>query len=183
MASRFSFGKMRQTLASISHKVSKATLADYMGQIESAFLAFQVPIYSYNIKDQLQYPQKIYIIDNGLRNAVTFRFSQDRGRLLENLIFNHLYRRIGNEIYYWVDKNGQEVDLVVKQGTAVVQLIQVCEGLTDPKKVRELRALTNAMAEFDLDSATILTDNGLGTEKIDDKHIDIKPVWLWLMEN
>lgn len=184
MSSRFSFGKMSQTLASIGHKVSKATLTDYMEKIESAFLAFQVPIFSYNVKDQLQYPRKIYIIDNGLRNAVTFRFSQDRGRLLENLVFNHLYRQHGSEIYYWADKNGFEVDFVVKQGLAVVQLIQVCESLADPKiRSRELRALSKAMAEFKLDSATILTDNELITETIDNKTIKILPVWLWLLEH
>jgi predicted AAA+ superfamily ATPase len=184
MSSRFSFGKMSHTLASIGHKVSKATLVDYMEKIESAFLAFQVPIFSFNIKDQLQYPRKIYIIDNGIRNAVTFRFSQDRGRLLENLVFKHLYRQSQNDIYYWADKNGHEVDFVVKQGTNVIKLIQVCESLADPKtRGRELRALDKAMAELDTDSATILTDDELHIEKVADKHITIKPIWLWLLEN
>ena len=63
MASRFSFGKIKDTLASIGHKISKPILIDYMAKIESAFLAFQIPIYSYSVKDQLQYPRKIYIVD------------------------------------------------------------------------------------------------------------------------
>jgi len=182
MASRFSFGKINNTLASIGHKVSKSTLVDYMAKIESAFLAFQVPIYAYSVKDQLQYPRKVYVIDNGLRNAVTFRFSQDRGRLLENLVFNQLYRRVGNELYYWADKNGMEVDFVVKQGTEVIELIQVCESLSVPKtRKRELRALMKAMSEFNLDSSTILTYDESGIETIDNKQVNIIPIWLWLL--
>lgn len=181
MASRFSFGKINNTLATIGHKVGKATLIDYMAKIESAFLAFQVPIYAYSVKDQLQYPRKVYVIDNGLRNSVTFRFSPDRGRLLENLVFNQIYRRVENEIYYWADKNGLEVDFVVKQGTAVVKLIQVCESLSDAKtRQREIRALKKAMAEFSLDSSTILTYDESGMETIDNKQINIIPIWLWL---
>jgi predicted AAA+ superfamily ATPase len=183
MASRFSFGKINNTLASIGYKVGKATLIDYMAKIESAFLAFQVPIYAYSVKDQLQYPRKVYVIDNGLRNAVTFRFSQDRGRLLENVVFNQLYRQADNEIYYWANKNGLEVDFVVRQGTSVVSLIQVCESLSDPKTAeREIKALKKAMNEFDLDTATILTYDDSGKKTIDNKHINIKPIWLWLLE-
>ncbi|RMD89807.1 MAG: ATP-binding protein, partial [Calditrichaeota bacterium] len=183
MAGRFSYGKIADTLKSIGHKVSKSTLIEYMAQIESAFLAFQVPIYSYSVKDQLQYPRKIYVIDNGLRNAITFRFSSDRGHLLENLVFNHLHRQPANEIYYWANKNGQEVDFVIKKGTHITQLIQVCESLTDPKtKKRELRALVKAMDEFNLKSSLMLTYDEIGSELVNNKQITIKPVWLWLLE-
>lgn len=183
MASRFSFGKINNTLATIGHKVGKATLIDYMAKIESAFLAFQVPIYAYSVKDQLQYPRKVYVIDNGLRNAVTFRFSPDRGRLLENIVFNQLYRQADNEIYYWANKNGLEVDFVVRQGTSVVSLIQVCESLSDTKtSQREIKALNKAMDEFHLDSSTILTYDDSGKKTIDKRHITIKPIWLWLLE-
>ena len=126
MSARFSYGKIQKTLTSIGQKVSKATLIDYMAKIESSFFAFQVPIFSYNIKDQLQYPRKIYLIDPGIRNAVSFRFSGDRGRLMENVVFNHLQRDTDNEIFYWANGQGLEVDFVIKQGTSVQNLIQVC---------------------------------------------------------
>jgi len=155
-----------------------------MKKVKAAFLAFQVSIYSYNIKDQLQYPRKIYIIDNGLRNAVTFRFAEDRGRLLENLVFCQLHRQRDYEIYYWANKNGLEVDFVVKRGTEITDLIQGCESLSDTRtKQREMRALLKAMDEFGLNTGTILTYDEFSTEKIDDKHINIKPTWLWLLES
>lgn len=183
MACRFSFGKIYNALASLGQKVSKSTLIDYMAKVESVFLAFQIPIYSYSVKDQLQYPRKIYIIDTGLRNALSFRFSKDSGRLLENIVFNQLYRQSENEIYYWANEQGLEVDFVVKQGISVIKLIQVCESLSEAKtKQREIRALLKAMDEFNLDSSIILTYNEHGTETIQGKHIIMKPVWLWLLE-
>jgi predicted AAA+ superfamily ATPase len=183
MASRFSFGKIANAMASLGQKVSKTTLIDYMSQVEAAFLAFQIPIWSNNVKDQLQYPRKIFLIDTGLRNAISFRFSDDHGRLLENIVFNQLHRRRENEIYYYANEQGQEVDFVVKQGIAVTNLIQVCENLADPEtRKREIRSLVKAMHEFQMDSATILTHDEHGTESIQDKTITLKPVWLWLLE-
>lgn len=183
MSARFSYGKIHNTLVSIGQKVSKATLIDYMAKIESSFFAFQVPIFSYNIKDQLQYPRKIYLIDPGIRNAVSFRFSDDSGRLMENIVFNHLQRDTDNEIYYWANEQGLEVDFVIKQGMAVKNLIQVCESLSDGKtKKRELRALITAMNEFKIDQATIVTLNENSDETIDGKRISIRPVWFWLLQ-
>lgn len=182
MSARFSYGKIQNVLASIGQKVSKATLVDYMAKIESSFFAFQVPIFSYAIKDQLQYPRKIYLIDPGIRNAVTFRFSDDSGRLMENVVFNHLQRQADTDIYYWANEQGYEVDFVIKNGMLVTDLIQVCERLHDDKtKKREFRALISALNEFNLDKATIITLNEYGDETVENKTIHIRPIWMWLL--
>jgi predicted AAA+ superfamily ATPase len=103
---------------------------------------------------------------------------------LEYLIFCQLHRQRKNEIYYWANPNGLEVDFVVKRGTEITDLIQVCESLSDTRtKQREIRALLKAMDEFGLNSGTILTYDEYSTEKIDDKLIIIKPIWLWLLES
>ena len=65
---------------------------------------------------------EIYCIDNGLRNAVSFTFSKDEGRLAENLVFLELMRR-EKEVYYW--KNGGEVDFVVKEEDNLLTAINV----------------------------------------------------------
>ena len=67
--------------------------------------------FSYSLKEQKTLPSKIYCIDNGLRNAVSFKFSKDEGKLAENLVFIELERR-EKELYYWDDKC--EVDFVIK---------------------------------------------------------------------
>jgi predicted AAA+ superfamily ATPase len=49
------------------------------------------------------YPRKVYSVDNGFINAVLFKFSEDLGKLLENLVLSELKRR-GRECYYWKGK-------------------------------------------------------------------------------
>jgi predicted AAA+ superfamily ATPase len=63
--------------------------------MKEAFLFFSLTfgIFSYRVKDQLQYPRKIYAIDSGFANFSGFKFSEDAGRLMENLVAVELLRR------------------------------------------------------------------------------------------
>ncbi|MCX6308922.1 MAG: ATP-binding protein, partial [Bacteroidia bacterium] len=72
---------------------SDTSTKNYLSYMEEAFLLFQTPKYDYSLKKQYVSNKKIYCIDNGLSNRVAFRFSQDSGRLLENLVFIELLRR------------------------------------------------------------------------------------------
>lgn len=182
MSSRFSVGKTADVLKSVGFKVSKNTLIDYMRFIENAFLAFETPVFSYKVKDQLQHPRKVYLIDTGLRNAVSFRFTEDTGRLIENIAFVELLRRYDRNIYYWKDLQG-EVDFVVRNEFQVSQLIQVCWSMEDEKTYkREVNALAKAMKEFKLQSGLILTEDAYEDKIIDGFSVQLRPLWLWLLE-
>jgi uncharacterized protein len=61
-------------------------------------------------------PKKIYAIDSGLAGSVSFRFSDDTGRHLENAVFLELKWR-GKELFYYKTKSGNEVG--VRNGTPV----------------------------------------------------------------
>ena len=61
MSDRFSYGKWQRFLRSIGFPVSKNTLIEYMGMAKSAFMCEEVPIFSYSVKNQLQYPRKVYL--------------------------------------------------------------------------------------------------------------------------
>ena len=131
------------------------------------------------------YPKKLYCIDTGLINAVSFKFSEDLGRLAENLIFIELLRqqleRVDLEIYYW-KHHGKEVDFVLKEGFSVVQLIQVCWDISDPKtKKRERDNLLSAMKHFDLDHGLILNGYYETVEKIESKTIRYVPLWQFFL--
>ncbi|MBC8382205.1 MAG: ATP-binding protein [Candidatus Cloacimonetes bacterium] len=185
ISNRFSYGKAKNTLNSIGFKVSKTTLIEYLTMMESALFIHEVHVFSYTVKDQLQYPRKIYIIDNGLRNAVCFRFSDDLGLLLENLVFLALLQK-EEEIFYWQDNNGHEVDFLIRNMNKVVKLIQVCYDVSDSKtRKREERALYKAMDMFNLKTGLILTyDYSDKSDKTEcrEKQIEYKPVWKWMLE-
>ncbi|MEA3485821.1 MAG: ATP-binding protein, partial [Candidatus Aerophobetes bacterium] len=155
-ASLFSLGKAENFLKSLGFKLAKSTLAEYLFYAKSAFLVFEVPLFSYTAKDRLQYPRKIYAIDTGLVNSITFRHSHNYGKMLENVVFLELLRR-GKEVYYWKARNNYEVDFVVMEGLRVKELIQVVWDTFDEKvRRREERALIKAMEEFNLDKGLIL---------------------------
>ena len=116
--------------------------------LEDAFLLFSVSHYHESLKQQMNKPRKLYCIDTGMVNAVSFKLSSDIGRLYENLAFIHLLRT-GNEVYYWQDMKGLEVDFVTKQGLSPTQLIQVCSDLSDSQtKEREINDLLAGMKHF-----------------------------------
>jgi len=181
-ASLFSLGKAENFLKSLGFKLAKSTLAEYLFYAKSAFLVFEVPLFSYTAKDRLQYPRKVYAIDTGLVNSITFRHSHNYGKMLENVVFLELLRR-GKEIYYWKAKNNYEVDFLIMEGLRVKELIQVVWDISNEKvKRREEKALVKAMEEFNLDKGLILTKDY--TEKKEDKgnKISYKPAWLWMLE-
>lgn len=167
------------------HKLGKLigmhenTIKDYLSYFERSYLSFQVPKFAYSVKEQMKNSRKVYFIDCGLRNAVSFRFSQDIGRLMENLVFIDLRLR-GCSIYYW--KNGNEVDFAIKQGLKISELIQVSYDTRNQKtRKREETALIRGMDYFGLDNGFIITDDYFGEVLVDSKKIIYIPLWAWLL--
>jgi uncharacterized protein len=133
---------------------SDTSTKNYLSYMEEAFLLFQTPKYDYSLKKQYVSNKKIYCIDNGLSNRVAFRFSQDSGRLLENMVFIELRRR-GYQVYF--HKQQKECDFVCLRNSTVVSLIQVCKSLTPENRTRETEGLREAMNTYRLPEGTLLT--------------------------
>jgi predicted AAA+ superfamily ATPase len=145
-----------------------------------AYLLYAVPIYSPSLKVQSVNPKKIYCIDTGLRNAVSFKFSEDRGRLAENAVFVELKRR-KKEVYYWKSDAG-EVDFIVKDGLQPEEAIQVCWNLEEERtRKREVKALYSAMEIFHLESGIVITEDTEDREEADGKTIFFVPLWKWFL--
>lgn len=155
------------------------TVREYLSYFEKAYLSFQVAKFSYSLNEQIKNPKKVYFIDTGMRNTVCFRFSQDIGRLCENLVFMDMRRR-GKNVYYWKGKG--EVDFVVKEGMKIDKLIQVCWEINNARtKEREVKALVEAMEKFDIGEGVVITDDYFGDEEKNGKIISFIPLWCWLL--
>ena len=176
----YSISKLHNTLKSIGYSVGKTTLLNYVGYVESAYFIHSLPIFSYKIKDQLQYPRKVYFIDNGFITALSTKFSKDMGRKMENLVAMELLQRIwGGEIdlYYWKDVQGREVDFVIKEGERVKELIQVTYASgRDEIERREIKALEKAGEELRCKNKTIIT-----WDYEEEGEINFIPLWKWLL--
>jgi uncharacterized protein len=155
------------------------TVKEYIQFYEDSYLLFSINKFDYSLKKQLNNPKKIYTIDNGLANSVSFRFSENIGQQLENLVFIQL-RRFYTEIYYHKEK--YECDFLVFEKGKVIQAIQVCWSISDKTThERELRGLTEAMTIHSLKEGLILTYDD--ETEINDKNMKIKiiPTWKWLI--
>ena len=156
-------------------------IGEYLGYLEDAFLVFQLYFFDYSMKRQLVNPRKVYAVDNGLRNAVAFKFSQDLGRLMENAVFVELKRR-KKEIYYWKDKRGREIDFLLRQGLQIESAIQVCADPEDEKTAkREITGIMAAMEEFDLKESTIVTMDLAKQLVMEGRTINYVPLFEWLL--
>jgi hypothetical protein len=181
-----SFSKLTSFLESTGIKVSIPTFEKYFSIMKDAFLFFDVTIYSYKVKEQMQYPRKIYCIDTGFVNFAGFKFSEDKGRLMENLVAVELQRRKSQnpliDIFYWKDEQGKEVDFVIREGIKIKQLIQVTYATeaTTIKK-REISGLIKAAEELECNDLLVITWEYDSVDLIGEKKIVYRPLWKWLL--
>lgn len=169
IASPYSYRKLKETFG-----IDIATLQDYIRFAGMARILYEIQIFSYSLQAQARANKKIYCIDNGLRNAVSFRFSEDEGKLAENLVFIELVRS-GQEPFYW--KNNHEVDFVIKNPDTSLTAINVC--YTDSVPERESESLQEFSELFSekVRERIILTRDKEGAEN----GIVYIPLWKWLI--
>ena len=168
------------SLANIIGVKNASTVKNYISFLQDSYLIFQINKYDYSLKKQLMNAKKTYMIDNGLIKKLGFNFSENTGRLLENLVFIELKRR-NKTLYYHSQK--KECDFVVFEEHRANEAIQVCAVFENEQtKKRELDGLEEAMAVYSLASGKIITMDTEETITLNgDKTIQIIPAWKWLV--
>jgi uncharacterized protein len=154
-------------------RVSRETIMEYVSYLEQKDLISLVPLFSESEKARQVNPRRVFCLDNGLRNAVSFQLAEDEERLAKNVVFQKL-KRTGEQVFYW--KNRGEVDFVTS-GDGKLQGINVSYGRElNPSIMKPLFELKRAAGRRDTDLAVITKD----TEKVEDgvKYI---PLWKWLL--
>jgi len=166
------------------------TVRRFSEHIQTAKLIFFVSRFSFSLKEQDISPKKVYAIDVGLANAVGFRFRENFGRLMENVVAIELQRRKSEnpllEVFYYRDQMQHEVDFVIKEGLDVRQLIQVCYDVDDFNvKERELRVLLKASRELDCGDLLVITWDYEAEEEVSwrgiMRRVKFVPLWRWLL--
>src|SRR3990167_1868228 len=176
VSSLYSYNKLKTML----HLGSMNTVKNYIQYLENSYLFFSIRRFCYSLKQQQLAPKKIYCIDSAIIDALSFKFSDNFGHLLENIVFLELKRR-QQEVYYYHSESGLEVDFIVRDGVKITALIQVWASLdNDNTQAREVNALIEAMNEMKLTTGLILTANTSKTIKKDGKIIHVLPVYQWL---
>lgn len=169
----FSYNNLKKML-DLGSVNSVISFAKYL---EDSYLFFTIPRFDYSLKKQQTYPKKVYSIDLGLINCNSKSFSQDNGRLLENVVFLKLKQNY-KDIYYYKEK--LECDFIIKNKTKIDKAIQVCFDFNKDNMDREINGLLSAMNKFNLNKGTIITYDCEDKFIIDKKEIIVKPIWKWL---
>ncbi len=172
------FDKMKANI-----KVVKDSIYEYVTKLEDTTFFFFLKKFSQKVHLRETWPKKIYLCDTGL--AKITRFSPDYGRLVENVVFLDLIRRKNVnpllEIFYLKFSMG-EVDFVLKEGTKIKQLIQVCCDIDDYNiREREIKSLLKIGKELKCKDLLIITWDFEGEEIYEEKKIKFLPLWKWLI--
>jgi len=183
VAREISFNKLKNIL----NVKSVQTIKNYSEFLSNSYLIFFLEKYSPKLKLQMISPKKVYCIDNGFVETMSFKASEDFGRLMENLVAVELMRRKSywfknQEIYYWKDYQQNEVDFVVREGEKIKQLIQVTYASNKNEiETREIKGLLKASELLNCKNLVVMTWDYEDEITIENRKIIFKPLWRWLL--
>lgn len=162
--------------------VSKDDLYNWADWAVEAYLFVRYPKYSRSLVKENQSLRKYYVIDTGMRQAVLMPQSEDKGKLLENIVALELFRRRGadRKMFYWQD--GRECDFVVQREEHVEELIQVAWDIEDEDtRKRELDGIKEAAKGTKCAKLTIVTRERKETIEEDGFNIEVVGIEEWLL--
>ncbi|MFA7709166.1 MAG: ATP-binding protein [archaeon] len=166
-----------EKLSSINVPISVKTTYNYVTFLKNVFLISEITIYRKSFTKR-EAKKKYYFIDNGFLKL--FEIDNDYGKKLENLVCTELVKQ-KKEIYYWRNKKDQECDFIIKDQDKITGLIQVTYEFNNDSKSREIIGLTQAMDFFKCKVGTIITLDQEDKIIIDNKTINIIPLYKWLL--
>lgn len=121
------------------------TVKKYMDYLHEPFLFFYLSRYNNKLKLMKKAARKVYVIDNGFVTAKAYAMTDNLGRMLENQVFIELLRRgyeTDKTLFYYHSRNDKEVDFVLRRGTHIERLVQVCYDMRNSKtEKREVESL------------------------------------------
>ncbi len=157
------------------------TTKKYMDYLHEPFMFYYLYRYNNKLRLMKKASRKVYVVDNGFVAAKAFSLSENLGRLLENQVFIELLRRgydSEKSIFYYRSRNDKEVDFVLRDGTRIERLVQVCYDMSSPKtQKRETDSLVECAEELNCRNLVIVTNAEKRTIEKDGYKIDVVPVF------
>lgn len=157
------------------------TTKKFLDYLREPYLFFYLHRYNNKLKLMKKAPRKVYVVDNGFVSSKAFSLSDNLGRLLENQVFVELMRRgydVEKTMFYYRSRNDKEVDFVLRKGTYIECLVQVCYDMSSPKtEKREVDSIVECAGELKCDNLVIVTHNDKRIIEKDGYTINVVPVY------
>ncbi len=167
----FAYSSIAKTMG-----IDTVTISSYIGYLSQAFLVGVQENYSTNIGKVIRKNKKLYIVDNGIRNAllrVTSIEPSTEGQLVENCCV-HDVRLFADKnrygVLYWRDDR-KEVDIVLDMKTGVVPIEVKYRNSIENNDLKGLRVF---LEKFNLPYGIVITKNLLKYED----NIYYIPFWM-----
>lgn len=156
------------------------TTKKYMDYLHEPYLFFYLSRYNNKLKLMKKAPRKVYVVDNGFITSKAFSLSDNLGHLLENQVFIELLRRgydIEKTMFYYRSRNDKEVDFVLRNGTRIERLVQVCYDMSEQKtEKREVGSIIECAGELKCQNLVIVTNSDKRTIMKDGYKIEVVPI-------
>jgi uncharacterized protein len=121
--------------------VDTKTISSWISVLETSFVLFRLQPYHKNFNKRVVKMPKIYFYDTGLASALLgVQNSQQldlhpfKGSLFENMVIVELWKNRfnqgkSNNLFFWRDNNGNEVDVIIENGVQLFP-IEIKSGQT-----------------------------------------------------
>mgnify|MGYP001079164662 FL=1 len=176
-ASVFSISAFEKQVKSHGLAGSKRSIALYLRYLEEAFFVTALEKFDYSPRKRTMNPKKAYLLDNGF-SLLGGSFTENKGRLLENVVAEELYRRRARAMYY---KGKGECDFIVQTKLRPEEAWQVCWEINRENEKRESLGLNEARRVLGIERGGLLTYSQEGTRTVDGAAVPVVPVWKWLL--
>lgn len=176
----FSVNRLFNDLKSRGFSIGKDYLYVLADQIFSIYMLASMEKYDPSVVRREMSNRKIYLHDNGFASIAHYAFFQDRGKLLENLVYTHLRRRT-EEIYFI--KNGGECDFLAFFRGIPPLAVQVTDHLDENNLERELKGMAIARKRVPSARTLLLTSEPIPAGMNVSADIETALVKDWLLHD
>lgn len=169
-----SYNRIASIVSSAGKKLSTDAAIDYVEYMTETWLILPYENLYGKLQDK-ETNRKYYFTDNGLLHLFLVDANTS---LLENIVAITLRRKYGDECYFWNSKNA-EVDFVVPKEKLAVQ---VSYSVTDADTFkRETDGLIKLHSVLPISKMMVVTMEEESIVEKDGLHIELVPLWKWLL--
>ena len=170
-----SYNRIASIVSSTGKKLSTDAAIDYIGYMTETWLILPYENLYGKLQDK-ESNRKYYFTDNGLLHLFLVDANTS---LLENIVAVTLRRKYGDGSYFWNSKNA-EVDFVVPEEKLA---IQVSYSMTDANtSKREIDGLIKLHSIQPISTMIVVTMEEENIIEKDGFHIELVPLWKWLLK-
>ena len=173
-----SFSRLTNIVSSSGSKIGTNTIINYVEYARNAWLITPIKNIAGKLLEKETNP-KYYFTDNGILNLFLI---DSNTALLENLVAITLLRKYGREDAVYFYNHNMEVDFYLPESRVAIQVCYTLDksSTTFEREVNPLLKITNVL---DCDKLLIITRDTEKILEIDNRTIEVIPIWKWLLDN